>query len=105
MSFIDRLHNEKSELHHKLTALDKFIGSDDYLKLSVTHQILLCQQADHMASYHTILTKRLSLLEAPVKPPVTSEYFPAAELDTEFPIIEEKLTTDIDRDGPLPFND
>lgn len=63
MSFIDRLHNEKPELRHKLTSLEKFMGSDEFKKLDHIHQILLCQQAVHMASYITILETRLHLLE------------------------------------------
>lgn len=80
MSFIDRLHNEKSELHHKLTALEKFIASDDYRKLDISQQILMGQQSGHMAYYHYVLGLRLALLEAPAEPPVTSEYFPIDEL-------------------------
>jgi hypothetical protein len=107
MSFIDRLHNEKSELHHRLTSLEKFIGSAQFNSIPITQQTLLIAQVAHMASYHHILITRLRLLEQ--SEPLTAadrENFRSRampELDDEFPEVKEVGDYDPVRDGPVAF--
>jgi len=82
MSFIDRLLNEKAELHHRLRSLEKFISTDDFEKMEQVNKSLIRQQATAMASYLDILHQRLTLQgQNPYsEPPATSKYIPIDEL-------------------------
>jgi hypothetical protein len=61
--FKQRLIEEHRDLAHKLNKLQTFLETDVFSNLNNEHQTLLTLQENHMNSYLTCLTKRISLLQ------------------------------------------
>lgn len=62
--FMDRLSNERAELHEKVKKLKAFIGTDVYEKtLSGKHKMLLQKQMETMLSYQDVLDERIEDIE------------------------------------------
>ena len=62
-SLKEKLLNEKKELDGKIERLESFIENKDlFFSIPVAHQELLIEQKRVMASYSTILEKRINLL-------------------------------------------
>jgi hypothetical protein len=62
--WIDRLRQERAELHDKLEKLNAFLAYDEPLaRLSSKHCALLIAQSLVMTSYLAILDQRLSLTD------------------------------------------
>lgn len=62
-SFLDRLKQEKQELHEKVVKLSDFLNSENVKVLSEANQILLKQQLVCMNDYLNILIVRIELIE------------------------------------------
>lgn len=62
MKLIDRLQKEYKKLNNKRGKLDDFLFSEDYDKLSETHQNLLDSQFSAMTTYLYILKTRIDKL-------------------------------------------
>lgn len=60
-SFVVRLLHEKNELHCRMTLLNRFNHSDQFLELSDEEQALLLEQYRAMQKYYGILNKRCAL--------------------------------------------
>lgn len=62
-NFLDRLIEEKTELHSKMTKLDKFLKQTDpnLLGIKQREQTLLHRQLEYMSKYYAILHERCYL--------------------------------------------
>lgn len=104
-TFLDRLISERDELAKKLEGLRKFLDSGGTANVSAFQSTMLNQQERTMNTYLGILNDRIDDLTKPdaqlLKEQWDGKIF-TSEIDE--PIVQEIETFDIDKDGPVPFN-
>lgn len=61
--FVKRVEDEHKELSEKYKALGKFLLSDTFYELGITHRTLLEDQYEIMYGYLLILGERLELFD------------------------------------------
>ena len=85
-TFIERLKIEFEDLHVRLCNLQKFRDTQEYLELPEQQRELLFAQWALMDAYHTILIRRIELLEGdtlPDFPTVAYSAHPCNEVDVD----------------------
>lgn len=59
----NRVMKEKAALDEKIEKLDAFIAADLFWTLSITQQLLLYNQLDHMVQYSALLGQRIEYFD------------------------------------------